>query len=50
MRKVVYITVVLLMFVTSPVFADCTYNGKSYPTGTTIGGYVCTESGSWDKR
>jgi hypothetical protein len=27
--------------------ADCIYNGTSYPTGTQIGGFVCSENGTW---
>lgn len=27
--------------------ADCIYNGTAYPTGTQIGGFVCSENGSW---
>ena len=27
--------------------ADCIYNGRSYPTGTNIGGVVCQPNGTW---
>jgi hypothetical protein len=27
--------------------ADCIYNGRSYPTGTNIGGVVCQPDGTW---
>lgn len=36
----------LAMF-SSVALADCTYNGKSYPTGTVIGGYFCGQDGKW---
>ena len=36
-----------LVIFSSATFADCTYNGKAYPTGTVIGGYVCGQDGKW---
>jgi hypothetical protein len=27
--------------------AACIYNGRSYPTGTNIGGVVCQPDGTW---
>jgi hypothetical protein len=34
----------------SSIYADCIYNGTSYPTGTVIGGLVCKEDGTWGKK
>lgn len=27
--------------------ADCIYNGRSYSTGTNIGGIICQPNGTW---
>ena len=29
--------------------ADCYKDGKAYPTGTVIDGFVCTAEGMWEK-
>ena len=42
-----YIIAALLMLNSAVVFADCTYNGNLYPTGTVVGGLTCQEDGSW---
>lgn len=31
----------------SAVWADCVYQGRSYPTGTRIGGLTCQPDGTW---
>ncbi len=42
--------VLLLFTVTaSAVYADCVYNGRTYPEGTVIGPYVCS-GGNWVAR
>ena len=43
-------TMVALLFIFLPVIAgaDCIYNGKQYPEGTTIAGLVCQADGSWE--
>ena len=28
-------------------YADCIYKGKSYPTGTRLGGLTCQADGTW---
>jgi hypothetical protein len=28
-------------------YADCMYQGKSYPTGTKLGGLTCQADGTW---
>jgi len=28
-------------------WADCVYQGKTYPTGTVIGGLTCQANGTW---
>ena len=43
-------TLVVLMFLAvsaGTALADCIYNGRSYPTGTNIGGVVCQPDGTW---
>jgi hypothetical protein len=40
---------VLLIGMTAPVYADCIYNGRTYPTGSRLGGLVCTPDGSWQR-
>ena len=40
------IIVVMFMFYSSVVIADCTYEGAEYPEGSTIGPYVCS-GGKW---
>jgi hypothetical protein len=27
--------------------AECSYNGKAYPTGTKLGPYTCQSDGTW---
>jgi len=35
------VLIALLLAGSEMVLADCTYNGSSYPSGTTLGPYVC---------
>jgi hypothetical protein len=44
MKKV---ALALLLLSSSAAFADCRYNGKQYPVGTIINGYICTAGGKW---
>lgn len=48
LMRVIFIFVILLTFSRS-VFADCSYNGETYPEGTVIGPYVCSD-GKWVRR
>lgn len=41
---------IILFGSASAVLADCTKDGVLYPTGTEIGGFVCTEDGNWEKK
>jgi hypothetical protein len=38
---------VFLVLCASTAMADCIYSGRSYPTGTNIGGVVCQPDGTW---
>jgi hypothetical protein len=40
---------VAALLAATPVLADCTYSGQSYPEGTRIGVLVC-ENGKWVVR
>ncbi len=42
-----YIIAALFILNSTVVFADCTYDGYSYPTGTVVGGLTCQADGSW---
>ena len=37
----------MLMVVSSSVFADCYLDGVPYPTGTVSSGLTCQADGSW---
>lgn len=41
-KKITLVVIVLLYSGLS--FADCTYNGISYPAGTVLGPYVCSDT------
>lgn len=41
---------VMLLGLSSVVLADCEKDGVTYPVGTEIGGFVCTEDGTWEKK
>ncbi len=45
MKNTSIFIIVFLMF-TKIAIADCTYNGKTYPEGTVLGPYVCS-NGQW---
>ena len=44
------IAVVLLIGPATPGLADCSFNGRSYPTGTRIGDRICMPDGTWQPR
>lgn len=51
MKNVATILFVISLF-SGPValaYADCVSNGKSYPTGTVIDGFICAPNGKWVK-
>ena len=37
----------MLMVLSSSVFADCYRDGVLYPTGTVFSGLTCQDDGSW---
>jgi hypothetical protein len=39
-----------LAAVATEAFANCMFNGRSYPTGSVVGDRVCTASGIWQRR
>ena len=41
------IVLVALLLVSSFAYADCQYDGTSYPEGTIVNGYVCKPDGTW---
>lgn len=43
-------TLTLFMGTLGTAYANCTKDGKPYPTGTVIGGFICTADGSWKIR
>ncbi len=50
MRKIILILIALCLMYSATVYADCWYDGKLYPTGSIINGYVCQADGSWKKQ
>jgi hypothetical protein len=38
------------LLLTSMAHALCYRDGKPYPTGATVDGYVCQADGTWKKR
>jgi len=46
MRKFIFFSLLFTtMFAASSAWADCAYNGKTYPVGTVIDGKICTPQG-----
>jgi len=39
----------LLTLFSNIALADCYKDGKAYPTGTVIDGFICTADGAWVK-
>ncbi|MEL6928808.1 MAG: hypothetical protein AAFO95_09250 [Cyanobacteria bacterium J06600_6] len=49
--KILFISSFILMtFLSSPALADCIYNGREYPQGSQVDGYVCHGDGTWKKQ
>jgi hypothetical protein len=49
--KTLTLTLILLIGTISAAYAiDCRYNGRSYPPGTVLGPYVCSDNGTWIPR
>jgi hypothetical protein len=42
--------VALTIACAAPALANCSFNGKSYPTGTVAGDRVCSADGRWVQR
>lgn len=36
--------------IATQAFADCMFNGRSYPTGSVVGDRVCAANGTWQRR
>lgn len=49
MKMMLLLAGALVFSIASPVFADCTSNGKSYVSGAEVGPYTCQE-GKWVKK
>ncbi|GFE72133.1 hypothetical protein [Chroococcus sp. FPU101] len=45
--KQVFLALFLMIVTTSAAYADCIYDGKTYPTGTDLGGLICQPDGTW---
>lgn len=48
MKKLPRLLLLLTLF-SQIALADCYKDGKAYPTGTVIDGFICTADGSWVK-
>jgi hypothetical protein len=46
---IVFIVITLFAATIPAAYADCKKDGKSYPTGTIIDGFICTPDGRWVK-
>ena len=47
--KLSMFTLILMIVIIPKAYADCKFNGKTYTTGTDIGGLVCQRDGTWKK-
>ena len=48
MKKLLVMSLLILVVGNiSAAYAVCYRDGRPYPTGTVIDGFVCTESGKW---
>jgi hypothetical protein len=52
MTRLSVVCLVLMLFAStfSVAYADCYKDGKAYPTGTVIDGFICTPDGRWVKE
>lgn len=48
--QVLLLIIILFAGTISVAYATCNKDGKAYPTGTVIGGFVCTANGTWVKK
>jgi len=46
---VVFVILIVLAGTIPAAYADCYKDGKPYPTGTVIDGFICTADGKWVK-
>jgi len=44
------IATLTLAALATPAWADCMFNGRSYPTGSVVGDRVCAANGTWQRR
>lgn len=47
MKVLVIASIIYFTQMVMVAYADCIYDGQSYPTGSTVGPYVCQPDGSW---
>lgn len=47
MRTLAITLLLLLTGMTLDAYAACTYKGRTYPTGSRVGPYVCQPDGTW---
>jgi hypothetical protein len=45
--KTLSLTLIILLILTTNAYADCEFQGQTYPTGTRIGSRVCQPDGTW---
>ena len=54
MKKLQVIPLILILFLfagtISAAYADCRKDGKTYPPGTVIDGFICTADGKWVRK
>jgi len=48
MKKIIQ-ALVMILIAGNLTYADCYYNGRTYPEGATIGSLICV-NGSWIRR
>ena len=52
MKRLQVILFILILFAgtLSAAYADCYKDGKAYPPGTVIEGFICTAEGKWVRK
>ena len=48
--QVIFMVLTLSAGAVSVAYADCYRDGKPYPTGTVISGFICMPDGMWVKQ
>ena len=48
--KTLFAIILFFSTISGIAWADCSYEGSSYPTGTVIGPLVCSPDGTWQPR